>query len=86
MQLVINSFILSFMYSFLLFIFSNVFSSVIRGVGEFDLKDAENQPKTSEIREEFEIPETSSLPYLLLDVRDRDVYDKCHMIGGSFTD
>jgi len=57
--------------------------SVISGIGEFDLKDPESQAKTAEVREQLQAPETSSLPYLLLDVRDRDAFDACHMIGAK---
>lgn len=57
--------------------------SVIRGIGEFDLKDGNDQRKTTEPREEVEVPDASSLPYLLLDVRDRDAFEKCHMIGAK---
>ena len=55
---------------------------MIRGIGEFDLKDPEKDNKSPAINEELEAPETSSLPYLILDVRDKDAFDQCHIIGG----
>jgi len=30
------------------------------------------------------VPEVESLPYLLLDVRDEDAYQQCHIIGGEY--
>lgn len=30
------------------------------------------------------VPEVESLPYLLLDVRDDDAYQQCHIIGGEY--
>eukprot|EP00112_Aurelia_sp_Birch-Aquarium-sp1_P004749 Seg154.7 transcript_id=Seg154.7/GoldUCD/mRNA.D3Y31 product="Centrosomal protein of 41 kDa" protein_id=Seg154.7/GoldUCD/D3Y31 len=57
--------------------------SVIRGVGEVDLKDSEKDIKSPAITEELEAPETSSLPYLILDVRDKDAFDQCHIIGAQ---
>ena len=40
----------------------------------------ENDEKESVIA-----PDPSSLPFLLLDVREKDLYDQCHIIGGWFT-
>ena len=50
-------------------------SSVTRGVGELDM----NQPE----QKVAEIDERN--PYLLLDVRDADDYEMCHIISGIFT-
>lgn len=60
--------------------------SVISGVGELDL---DNEPK----KKSKPAPSPSSgpldkpypdCPFLLLDVRDRDCYDQCHVIGGKY--
>ena len=48
------------------------FSEVITGVGEMDSKNAK-VPET--------VLEKPEKPYLLLDVRDKDAYDTCHIIG-----
>ena len=48
------------------------FCSVARGVGELDL----NQPEKHAIQ----VDERN--PYLLLDVRDADDYEMCHIISG----
>ncbi|KAM6090441.1 centrosomal protein of 41 kDa isoform 2-T2 [Theristicus caerulescens] len=52
--------------------------SVISGVGELDIdKDA---PKKAEAQaKDMPYPDC---PFLLLDVRDRDAYDQCHIVGG----
>ncbi|XP_059843047.1 centrosomal protein of 41 kDa isoform X4 [Hypanus sabinus] len=57
--------------------------SVISGVGEIDLerKQKEFHSKPSECPEKTDGP-YPDCPYLLLDVRDRDAYEKCHIIGG----
>ena len=57
-------------------------SSLIHGVGEFDLKDKDNKKKQSD---SFcpAGPEVESMPYLLLDLRDKDAFDQCHIIGGK---
>ncbi|KAM6090440.1 centrosomal protein of 41 kDa isoform 1-T1 [Theristicus caerulescens] len=51
--------------------------SVISGVGELDIdKDA---PKKAEAQaKDMPYPDC---PFLLLDVRDRDAYDQCHIVG-----
>ena len=50
------------------------FSEVISGVGEMDLKNKNtNVPQT--------ITEKPPKPYLLLDLRDSDAFDQCHIIG-----
>ncbi|XP_059843043.1 centrosomal protein of 41 kDa isoform X2 [Hypanus sabinus] len=56
--------------------------SVISGVGEIDLerKQKEFHSKPSECPEKTDGP-YPDCPYLLLDVRDRDAYEKCHIIG-----
>lgn len=46
--------------------------SVIRGIGEVDIDLPRTPTQTS--------PITDSCPYLLLDVRDKDAYDECHII------
>ncbi|KAM4676180.1 centrosomal protein of 41 kDa isoform 2-T2 [Discoglossus pictus] len=57
--------------------------SVISGVGELDL---ENQPKKNVTKEYSQSPRLLEKPYpdcpfLLLDVRDKDCYEQCHVIG-----
>ncbi|XP_072097500.1 centrosomal protein of 41 kDa isoform X3 [Mobula birostris] len=56
--------------------------SVISGVGEIDLekKQKEFHSKPSECPEKTDGP-YPDCPYLLLDVRDRDAYEQCHIIG-----
>lgn len=57
--------------------------SVISGVGELNI-DRNNQKMASELvssPEPTDRPYTDC-PYLLLDVRDRDEYDCCHIISG----
>lgn len=49
------------------------FSDVITGMGEMDLKNNTNVPQT--------IAEKPPKPYLLLDVRDSDAYNACHITG-----
>ncbi|NXH90703.1 CEP41 protein, partial [Edolisoma coerulescens] len=52
--------------------------SVISGVGEMDIeKDA---PKKEEDTQAKERP-YPDCPFLLLDVRDRDAYEQCHIVG-----
>ncbi|XP_077983599.1 centrosomal protein of 41 kDa-like isoform X2 [Glandiceps talaboti] len=53
--------------------------SVIRGIGEFDLEDgiAVEQPVVT-----AETPRCDpDCPYLLLDIRDKSVFDECHIIS-----
>ena len=54
------------------------------GVGEVELESGKNSPALT-VREEeksaFNIPDPTSLPFLLLDIRDKDAYDECHIIG-----
>ena len=49
--------------------------SVTRGIGEMDV----NQPPSLSSLP----PVDDSCPYLILDVRDRDEYDACHLITGK---
>lgn len=55
--------------------------SVIRGVGEVDLLDRKRNaiqpPATPLLEKPYE-----NCPYLLLDVRDSDEYNACHITGG----
>jgi len=51
--------------------------SVMRGIGEMDV----NQRPPPQSRVE---PLDNSCPYLLLDIRDRDEYDACHIINGKY--
>ncbi|XP_069812351.1 centrosomal protein of 41 kDa isoform X2 [Dendropsophus ebraccatus] len=57
--------------------------SVISGVGELDL---DNKPRKTSKKDPQSSPGSLEKPYpdcpfLLLDVRDRDCYDQCHIIG-----
>ncbi|XP_075713631.1 centrosomal protein of 41 kDa isoform X2 [Rhinoderma darwinii] len=57
--------------------------SVISGVGELDL---DNDPMKTSKKDPLSSPRSLEKPYLdcpflLLDVRDRDCYDQCHVIG-----
>lgn len=53
---------------------------MISGVGEMDIeKDA---PKKEEDSQAKERP-YPDCPFLLLDVRDRDAYEQCHIVGGE---
>jgi len=59
---------------------------LIHGVGEIDLKDQEKENlkvnhNTTPVSSK---PDVESLPYLLLDLRDKDAFDQCHVIGGLF--
>lgn len=62
---------------------------VVRGVGEVEIETGKNSPAVSEHFPqsdeekslEAKMPELTSLPYLLLDIRDKDAYDQCHIIG-----
>ena len=50
-------------------------NSLVCGIGELDVGVSSKPPPSP--RQE------SSLPYLLLDVRDKECYDQCHIIGGD---
>ncbi|XP_054844695.1 centrosomal protein of 41 kDa [Eublepharis macularius] len=57
--------------------YRSTLQSVISGVGELDLgRDA---PKKTEISSKCE--PYPDCPFLLLDVRDRDAYEHCHIVG-----
>ena len=53
----------------------NVIDSLVCGIGELDV-GVSSQPPPLPLQQ-------SSLPYLLLDVRDKEYYDQCHIIGGD---
>ncbi|XP_041059482.1 centrosomal protein of 41 kDa isoform X4 [Carcharodon carcharias] len=58
--------------------------SVISGVGEIDVEKETQKlshPELCPCPEKTDGP-YPDCPYLLLDVRDRDAYDQCHIIGG----
>ncbi|XP_032232310.2 centrosomal protein of 41 kDa B isoform X2 [Nematostella vectensis] len=60
--------------------------SLIHGVGEIDVKDQDSDHnKSSEMPTETPLstvaPDVESMPYLLLDLRDKEAFDKCHIIG-----
>jgi len=50
--------------------------SVMRGIGEMDVNQP---PPTPSVQ-----PIDDSCPYLILDVRDRDEYDACHLVTGMY--
>ena len=54
-----------------------IFSSVIKGQGELDRQDYHNSSQTTESRA------LDGCPYLLLDIRDKDAFDQCHIITGT---
>uniref|UniRef100_M3XJH8 Rhodanese domain-containing protein n=1 Tax=Latimeria chalumnae TaxID=7897 RepID=M3XJH8_LATCH len=59
--------------------------SVISGVGELDLEketDPKVRPELTPSPRTLESP-YQDCPFLLLDVRDRDAYEQCHIIGGK---
>ena len=55
--------------------FNGVIDSLVCGIGELDVGVPSQPPP-----QPHPLP---SLPYLLLDVRDKESYDQCHIIGGS---
>uniref|UniRef100_A0A8C3M0X3 Centrosomal protein 41 n=1 Tax=Chrysolophus pictus TaxID=9089 RepID=A0A8C3M0X3_CHRPC len=58
--------------------YRSTLQSLISGVGELDIeKDAHKKADTQ--AKDTPYPDC---PFLLLDVRDRDAYDQCHIIGG----
>ncbi|XP_057296038.1 centrosomal protein of 41 kDa B-like [Hydractinia symbiolongicarpus] len=63
----------------------SLLQNVVRGFGEVDLNGESDNPSENKIENEekdlFLTPEPTSLPYLLLDVRDKDAYNECHIIG-----
>ena len=54
---------------------NNVTNSLVCGIGELDVGVPYQPPPTPH--------QQSFSPYLLLDVRDKDCYDQCHIIGGD---
>ncbi|KAG2460094.1 COPG2 protein, partial [Polypterus senegalus] len=57
--------------------------SVITGVGEMDLERPELKNFNHNIMNEMDVNiPYPDCPYLLLDVREKDHYDQCHIIGG----
>ncbi|KAG8440078.1 hypothetical protein GDO86_006030 [Hymenochirus boettgeri] len=57
--------------------------SVISGVGELDLgNDLDKSKESSSMSKLLDKP-YEDCPFLLLDVRDRDCYDQCHIIGAK---
>lgn len=54
-------------------------SSVISGVGELSLDRSDQKMENESVVS----PEPTVCPYLLLDVRDRDQYNCCHIISGT---
>ena len=73
-------------------IFLSVYS-LINGLGEVD-HTAQNTAREeddamskltlqeNDEKESLIAPDPTSLPFLLLDVREKDLYDQCHIIGG----
>lgn len=52
---------------------------MISGVGELDIE--KDTPKKADAQaKDLPYPDC---PFLLLDVRDRDAYDQCHIVGGE---
>ncbi|NWW37276.1 CEP41 protein, partial [Panurus biarmicus] len=51
--------------------------SVISGVGELDMEKDSPQKEETQAKEE----PYPDCPFLLLDVRDRDAYEQCHIVG-----
>ncbi|XP_054034875.1 centrosomal protein of 41 kDa [Dryobates pubescens] len=52
--------------------------SVISGVGEMDIEKEDTPKKVDTQAKDLPYPDC---PFLLLDVRDRDEYDQCHIVG-----
>jgi hypothetical protein len=61
--------------------------SVISGVGELDLDKNGQKTVTLTTVSSPRLPDGPypDCPYLLLDVRDREQYDQCHIISGRGT-
>uniref|UniRef100_A0A8C5JSV7 Rhodanese domain-containing protein n=1 Tax=Junco hyemalis TaxID=40217 RepID=A0A8C5JSV7_JUNHY len=55
--------------------------SVISGVGELDVE--KDSPKKEEQDSQARERPYPDCPFLLLDVRDRDAYEQCHIVGGE---
>ncbi|XP_074684224.1 centrosomal protein of 41 kDa isoform X2 [Strix aluco] len=58
--------------------YRSTLQSVISGVGELDI-EKDTPKKVDTQTKDMPYPDC---PFLLLDVRDRDAYDQCHIIGG----
>ncbi|XP_019399350.1 PREDICTED: centrosomal protein of 41 kDa isoform X1 [Crocodylus porosus] len=58
--------------------YRSTLQSLISGVGELDIhKDTPKKPDTNDTKD----GPYPDCPFLLLDVRDRDAYDQCHIVG-----
>lgn len=57
--------------------------SVIKGIGELDTEDRERQMRRFARAERNlnKLQQNSDLPYLLLDIRERDDFNQCHIIS-----
>ena len=55
----------------------NCIFRVIRGVGEYDNG---SQPAMKPVESIRKLDQNENMPYLLLDIRDRDEYNTCHVI------
>jgi len=51
--------------------------SVAQGIGELDVNRPGGPPAKAQ-----SLVTTDLCPYLLLDIRDRDEYDQCHILSG----
>lgn len=62
---------------------TSTLQSVIKGVGELDTYEREKQARkfAQAERNLHKLQQDLDLPYLLLDVRDKDEYDQCHIIS-----
>lgn len=58
--------------------------SVISGVGELNVEGANRKTAESVSSPSSADTPYPDCPYLLLDVRDRDQYDHCHIISGGW--
>lgn len=66
----------------------HLLQDVVSGVGEIEIQSSSGNNSPSVIVENFlestneiTMPELTSLPYILLDVRDKQAYEECHIIG-----
>ena len=58
--------------------------SVIQGMGEVDILDGgKKRATTTSTSSTFTEKPYTDCPYLLLDVRDVDEFNDCHIIGGQ---
>ncbi|XP_070610591.1 centrosomal protein of 41 kDa [Erythrolamprus reginae] len=58
--------------------YRSTLQSVISGVGELDLGKGDPKGTDGTVSNDGPYPDC---PYLLLDVRERDAYDQCHLVG-----